>query len=83
MDVLKNQLQTGRFEKPTITSVLKDSGELSIDVIVGEGKQADDNAMETDNETCPDFKHDDTRCHQETQTDWFSFCKAGIEVQCT
>ena len=83
MDVLKNQLQTGKFEKPTITSVLKDSGALSIDVIVGEGKQADDNAMETNNETCLAFKHGDTRCHQETQTDWFSFSKAGIEVQYT
>lgn len=78
MDVLKNQLQTGKFEKPTATSVLKDSGALSIHVNFGEHKHADDNVMETDNETCLDFKYGDTRCHQETQTDWFSFSNAGI-----
>ena len=75
MDLLKNQLQTGKFEKPTITSVLKDSGALSIDVTFGECKQADDDVMETDSEICLDFKHGDTRCHQETQTDLFSFSK--------
>jgi len=41
---LKNQLQTGKFEKPTILSVVKDSG--AIDVTFEECKQDEDYAIE-------------------------------------
>ena len=70
MNVLKNQLKTGKFEKPTIFSVVKDSG--AIDVAFEESKQHDDYKIKAEAESCHGTKHGDTRCHQGKQTDLFS-----------
>ena len=75
-NVLQNQLKTGKFEKPTILSVVKDCG--VIDVNLKEYKQDDDDTVETDAEDCQGFKHGDTRCHRGTQTELFSLSIADI-----
>ena len=80
-NVLQNQLKTGKFEKPTILSVVKDSG--AVDVTFGECKQDASYAIATDAENCQGIKHGDTRCHQGTQTELFSLSIAGIVVHKT
>ena len=77
-NVLQNQLKAGKFEKPTILSVVKDSG--AIDVTFGECKQDAGYAIATDAETCQGIKYGDTRCHQGTQTELLSLSIAGIVV---
>ncbi len=56
-NVLKNQLQTGKVEKPTLLSAVKDSGVIDVTF---EGEQADDNVMETNAENCQDVNYSDT-----------------------
>ena len=77
-NVLQNQLQTGKFEKPTILSVVKDSG--VIDATLEDCKQDNDYAMKKDAENCQGIKHGNTRCHQGTQTELFSLSVVGIVV---
>ena len=71
---LQSQPHTGKFEKPTILSAVKDSG--AIDVTLEDLKQDGDYAMETDG-----IKHGNARCHQGTQTELNSLFVAGIVVQ--
>ena len=60
-NVLKNQLETGQIEKPSILCAVKDSG--AIDVTLEEGGLGDDNKEKIQNDA------KDTRHHQGTQTE--------------
>lgn len=77
-NVLKDQLQTGKVEKPTILSAVKDSG--AADVNFKEGKQADGNVMEEDAERCQGVEYSNTKCHQGTQTKLFALSATDIVV---
>lgn len=66
-NVLKNQLQTGQIDKPTIFSTVKNSG--AFDVTLEDGEQRDSNTVERQHENCQDAEHSDTRRHQGTQTE--------------
>ncbi|XP_078378081.1 uncharacterized protein LOC144661254 [Oculina patagonica] len=77
-NVLKNQLQTGKVEKPTLLSAVKDSG--AIDVTF-EGEQADDNIIERNAENCQHVMYSGTKCHQGTQTELFLLSATDLVVQ--
>ena len=70
-DVVKNQLQTGQIDKPTIATALKESGIL--DVTLEEGERPDDNRIEMQHENCQDVHYGSRKGHQETQTNLCSF----------
>jgi len=68
-NVLKNQLQTGQIEKPSLLSAVRESG--VIDVTLEEGEQG---VRDDDNENIRDRNHQvalhkHPRCHQGTQTE--------------
>ena len=66
-NVLKNQLQTGQIEKPSLISAVKDSG--AIDVTLEESAQRDDNKDEIQDENHQSAFHSYPRRHQGTQTE--------------
>ncbi len=66
-DILKNQLQTGQFDQPTILSTVKDSG--AIDIFLEEDEQLDGNRVEIQDANRQDVEHGDTKRHQGTQTE--------------
>ncbi len=68
-NVLKNQLQTGKVDKPTILAAVKEIAAIDVSF---EGEQADNNAMEEYAENCQDAVYSDKKCHQETQTEMFT-----------
>lgn len=63
-DALKNQLQTGEIDKPTIATALKNIG--AFDVTLEEGKEGDDNTIETQD---IEHSHNYKGRHQGTQTE--------------
>ena len=65
-NVLKNQLQTGQIEKPSLLSAMKDSG--AIDVTLEEGEQGDGNKVEMQDENQQNTLHRHPRRHQGIQT---------------
>ncbi|XP_078376644.1 uncharacterized protein LOC144659979 [Oculina patagonica] len=65
-NILKNQLQTGQMDKPTIVSSVKNSG--AIQVMLEEGNQSDDKTLEIQDENCQDAEHKNTARQQGTQT---------------
>ena len=69
-NVLKNQLQTGQIEKPSILSAVKDSG--AIDVTLEDGEQGDDNKVKTQGENHHDAVYRHPKRHQGTQTELHS-----------
>ena len=69
-NILKNQLQTGQIEKPSLISTVKDSG--AIDVNLEEGEQEDGNKVEIQDENHPNPLYKHPRRHQETQTEMSS-----------
>ncbi|KAL9967973.1 hypothetical protein ACROYT_G026294 [Oculina patagonica] len=68
-DILKNQLQTGQFEQPTIVSAVKDSG--AIDVTLEDGEQRDGSTVVIKDMNCEHAIHSETRLHQGTQTELY------------
>ncbi len=66
-NVLRNQLQTGQIDKPTIFSTMKNSGAL--DVTFEDGEQRDDNAVGRVGENCLDAGNSGKRRQQGTQTE--------------
>ncbi len=66
-NVLNSQLQSGKMEKPTILSAVKDSG--AIDVTLEEGDQGDDYTTVVRDESFRVAEYSDTRRHQWTQTE--------------
>ncbi|XP_078376624.1 uncharacterized protein LOC144659965 [Oculina patagonica] len=66
-NLLKNQLQTGQIDKPSIFSAVKNSG--AIDVTLEDDKQLDDKTVEKEDENCQEAVDSDTRRHQGTQTE--------------
>ena len=67
---LKNQLETGQIEKPSLISAVKDSG--AIDITLEEGEQGDGNEVEIQGENYQDALHVHPRRHQATQTEMSS-----------
>lgn len=65
-NVLKNQLETGQIEKPSILSAVQDTG--VIDVILEEG---DDKTWRIQDENHQDTVYRHTSRHQGTQTELF------------
>jgi hypothetical protein len=65
--VLKNQLETGQIEKPSILSAVKDS--RAVDVTLEEGEQGDDNKVKIQDENHQDAVYRHSRRHQGTQTE--------------
>ena len=78
-NVLKNQLQTGQIDKPTIFSTVKNSG--AFDVTLEDGEQRDSNTVERQHENCQDAEHSDTRRHQGTQTELYFIPLTDFVVQ--
>lgn len=78
-NVLKNQMQTGQIDKPSILSALKDSG--AIDVTLEEGREGEDSTIEIEDEKCPHAERSNVRYHQGTQTVLFSSSVTDIAVQ--
>ena len=66
-NVLRTQLQTGNFEMTTLRGAVKDSG--AFDVTLEEGKQADDHALDLQDDNRPVAKIINKKCHQGTQTE--------------
>ncbi len=66
-NVLKNQLQTGQIDKPTILSAVKNSG--AFDVTLEDNEQPDDNTVKIQHENCRDAENSGKRLHQGTQTE--------------
>ena len=75
-NILKNQLETGQIEKPSILSAVKDSG--VIDVTLEEGGQGDGNKEKIQDEDHRDAM--DTRHNQGTQTELCSVSIAHVVV---
>ena len=73
-NVLKNQLQTGQIEKPSILSAVKNSG--VIDVTLEEGED-DDEMVKIQDETHQDTVYSKTKRHQGTQTELCSIPVTG------
>ena len=69
-NVLKNQLETGQIEKPSLISAVKDSG--VIDVTLEEGEQEDSNKVELQGENHQNTVYMHPRRHQGTQTEMSS-----------
>ena len=69
-NVLKNQLETGQIEKPSLISAVKDSG--VIDVTLEEGEQEDSNKVELQGENHQNTVYKHPRRHQGTQTEMSS-----------
>ena len=66
-NLLSSQLQTGDFELTTVRAAVQDSG--AFDVTLGEGEQADDHALDLQNDNRPVAKISNKKCHQGTQTE--------------
>ena len=66
-NILKNQLQTGQIEKPSLVAAVKDSG--AIDVTLEEGDQGGGNKVEIQDEHAL-YRHPSR--HQGTQTEMSS-----------
>jgi len=66
-NLLSSQLQTGDFELTTVGAAVQDSG--AFDVTLGEGEQADDHALDLQNDNRPVAKISNKKCHQGTQTE--------------
>ena len=64
---LKNQLETGQIEKPSLISAVKDSG--AIDVTLEEGEQGDGDKVEIQDENHQNALHWRPRRHQGIQTE--------------
>ena len=66
-NVLKNQLQTGQIDKPTILTTAKNIG--AFDVTLEDGEPRHNSTVGRQHENCQDAaEHNDTRRHQGTQT---------------
>ena len=78
-NILKNQLQTGQIEKPSLISAVKDSG--AIDVTLEEGEQGDGNKVEIQDEIHQNALYSHPRRHQGTQTEMSSVPMTVVLVQ--
>ena len=67
---VKNQVETGQIEKPSLISAVKDSG--AIDVTLEESEQVDGNKVEIQDENHPNALYRHARRHQGTQTEMSS-----------
>ena len=63
-NVLKNQLETGQIEKPSILSAVQDTGVIDVTL-----KESDDDSMKILDENHQDAIYRHTRRHQGTQTE--------------
>ena len=75
---LKNQLQTGEIEKPSLISAVKDSG--AIDVTLEEGEQGDGDKVEIQDENHQNALYRHPRRHQGTQTEMPSIPMTAVPV---
>jgi len=66
-NLLGTQLQTGDFEMVTIRSAIQDSG--AFDVTLDVGEQADDHALNLQDDNHPVAKIINRKCNQGTQTE--------------
>ena len=66
-NVLKNQLQTGQIDNPSILSTLKDSG--AIDVTLEESNEGGASTVEREQEFRLHSERNMAKSHQGTQTD--------------
>ena len=78
-NILKNHLQTGQIEKPSLISAVKDSG--AIDVTLEEGEQGDGNKVEIQDEIHQNALYSHPRRHQGTQTEMSSVPMTVVLVQ--
>ena len=69
-NLLSTQLQTGNFELTTVCAAVQDSGAL--DVTLEMGEQADDHALDPQDDNHPVAKIINRKCHQGTQTEFSS-----------
>ena len=69
-NLLGTQLQTGNFEMVTIRSAVQDSGAFDVTLEVDE--QADDHALDLQDDNRPVAKIINRKCHQGTQTEFSS-----------
>jgi len=69
-NLLGSQLQTGSFEMITLPSAVQDSGAFDVTLEVGE--QADDHALDLQDDYHPVAKIINRKCHQGTQTEFSS-----------
>ena len=75
---LKNQLETGQIEKPSLISAVKDSG--AIDVTLGEGEEGNGNKEEIHDENHQNALYRHPRRHQGTQTEMPSVPMTAVPV---
>ena len=66
-NLLKNQLETGQIEKPSLISAVEDSG--AIDITLKEDEQGDGNKVEVRNENHQNALYSHPSRHQGTQTE--------------
>ena len=67
-NLLGTQLQTGNFEMVTLGSAVQDSGAFDVTLEVRE--QADDHALDLQDDNHPVGKIINRKCHQGTQTEF-------------
>ncbi|KAL9954477.1 hypothetical protein ACROYT_G042021 [Oculina patagonica] len=84
-DVLKNQLQTGQIDKPTIAAALKEIGAFDVTLEGGvKDAEGDVNPIDLQDGTCQVIEgldeHKNARRHQETQTELYSLSIADFVI---
>ena len=77
-NLLGTQLQTGDFELTTVSAAVQDSGAFDVTLEVGE--QADDHALDLQDDNRPVAKIIIRKCHQGTQTEFSSAHKTIEET---
>ena len=78
-DVLKNQLQTGAVEMPTILGAVKDSGVIDV-TLEGDQEDGDHTVKATQDDNCQGAEYNNARHHRGTQTELSTFTSAGPVV---